>query len=142
RPRCPTRRRSVCGAPSARGQREAHRRALTERAVDVKLATMGLDQMLHDREPEPGPADLPGPVLVDTVEALRDAREVGRWDPDPRVADPNLDTSPWLRSGLDADLSPLGRELDRVVHEVDQDLDEPVAVRVDGEVGRHRTLEH
>ena len=43
--------------------------------------------------------------------------------------------------GLDADLPALGRELDRVVHEVHQDLDEAVPVRADGETRRHGALQ-
>src|SRR5262245_66555966 len=102
---------------------------------------MSLDEVLHDRQAEPRPADLARSRLVHSVEALGDPRWIGRRDPDARVADADLDAPVRSRPGLDADLPALGRELDRVVHEVHQDLDETVPVRVDGEAGWHRALE-
>src|SRR5262249_57135491 len=81
-----------------------------------------------DGQPEPGPAELARSGLVDAIEALGDPRKIGRWDSDASVDDVDLDVA--LGRLLDADrhAAALGRVLDGVVDQIQQDLNEPIAV--------------
>ena len=54
------------------GKRKPELRALAGLAPDPDLAAVGLDQMFHDREPEPGPPHRAGVGLISTVEPLED----------------------------------------------------------------------
>ncbi len=51
------------------------------------LAADRLDQVLDDREAQPGAPEFPAPRLVDPVEPLEDARQVVTGDADPGVGD-------------------------------------------------------
>src|SRR5207253_496217 len=70
---------------------EAHHRSAARLALDRELAAVGEDEVLHDRQPEAGPAELTGAGAVDPVEALGDAGQVGGRDADPGIRDPDLD---------------------------------------------------
>src|SRR5512134_698058 len=110
-------------------KQEAERGALPGRALDPDRARVGLDDVLHDGEPQPGPPGVAGTLLVDAVETLEDPAEVLRGDADPVVLDAEADpASP--RRGADADRPAAAVVLDGVVDEVHQDLLEPVPVPV------------
>ena len=47
-------------------------RSLAWRACDPDVASMGLDDVFYDREPEPGASGVAGSVLMDAVESLED----------------------------------------------------------------------
>src|SRR5690348_17104242 len=72
-------------------QGEAYGRAASRLAVDVQLAPVGDDEVLDDRQPEAGAAELPRAGPVDPVEALGDARQVGPRDADAGVGHAELD---------------------------------------------------
>src|SRR2546430_2974934 len=120
--------------PGARRRRpeHPHRGALADRARDAELATVGLDDVLHDREPEPRTAEGTRAPLVDAEEALGQPRQVLGGDADPGVLDGDLDHAVVL--GAAGDGGPHGhpaaprRVLDRVVDQVDEHLPEAIGV--------------
>ena len=71
----------------APGQVDGEPRARAHAAGHVDLAADGLHQVLDDRQPKPGPAQLAAPRLVDAVESLEDPRQVGPGDSDAGVGD-------------------------------------------------------
>src|SRR5262249_44274206 len=75
----------------SRGQRGAESRALAGRALHPDLVATRLDQVLHDREPQPGAALLARAPAIDAVEALEDAHAVGVGDARPAVGDVDPD---------------------------------------------------
>src|SRR5512145_2003123 len=87
-----------CRAPSGRrrivpaldpcsGEVTGERTALPLDARDVEPAAMPLQRVLHDREAEPGAAELARAPGVDAVEPLGHPRQVLGRDSDPGVAD-------------------------------------------------------
>ena len=67
---------SVCVVPSTRQfDREAARRPAARFSARTRAAVQ-LDEVLHDRQPEPGAAGIAGARLVDAVEALEDPRQI------------------------------------------------------------------
>src|SRR5439155_1763679 len=63
-----------------------------------------------------------------TDEALGDARQVRRRDPDSGIGDRDLDSTARDRARAHGDAPALGRVFHGVVHEVDEDLRQPIAV--------------
>ena len=59
-----------------RGSWTVNREPDLDAAGDADLAADRLDQVLDDRQAQPGPAQLAAPRLVDPVEPLEDARQV------------------------------------------------------------------
>src|SRR5207302_5405143 len=110
---------------------EAHHRSAARLALDRELAAVGEDEVLHDRQPEAGPAELTGAGAVDPVEALGDAGQVGGRDADPGIRDPDLDQRGPDAARTHRDAAAGRRVLHAVVDEVDEDLGEPVAVGPD-----------
>src|SRR5439155_11163583 len=80
-----------CPGPRRRRPEHPHRRAPADRAGDAELAAVGLDDVLHDREPEPRAAEGTRAPLVDAEEALAQPRQVLGGDADPGVLDGDLD---------------------------------------------------
>ena len=77
-------------------QRDLERRSHADGAGDAHLASVGIDDRLHDRQTEAEPAArVPAPARVGSREPIEDVIEVGRRDPGPRVAD--RDHRPWGR---------------------------------------------
>src|SRR5262245_36560578 len=68
-------------------QIDAKHGAHSGRALHVDLAVMETDNVLHDREPETRPALLARASLVDAIETLEDAREIGGGNAGSRVLD-------------------------------------------------------
>src|SRR5438477_9369624 len=60
-------------------------RAPARLALDAELAAVGHYQVLDDREPEPGAAELARARLVDAIEPLGDPRQIDRRNADARV---------------------------------------------------------
>src|SRR5207302_2120337 len=92
-----------------------------------------------DGQPEPGAAQLARARLVDAIEALRDARQIGAGDADTRVAHAHLnafEVGRAVRPYAHGDPAAFACVLDRVVDEVDEDLGETVVVGVHPEIGR------
>ena len=58
------------------GKADVKGRPAARRAFDPNPAAMRLDDIFHDREPEPGAAGVAGSVLVDAVEPFEDVRLV------------------------------------------------------------------
>ncbi len=71
----------------ASGQVDGEPRARADPAGHIDLAADRLHQVLDDRQPQPGSAQLPAPRLVDPVETFEDARQVGPGDADACVGD-------------------------------------------------------
>ena len=61
---------------SGDGQGEADCRSLTELALDMELAAMGVDQVLDDAQPQAGSTPFPGAGPIDPIEALGDPGEI------------------------------------------------------------------
>src|SRR5438270_7693810 len=76
RPACDGRMKIACRSGRGDGKREADRRPLPLSAVDRQLAAVRNHEVLDDREPEAGTAELAGASLVHTIEALGDARQI------------------------------------------------------------------
>ena len=71
---------------SSRARAERERRALALARLDGDLAAVGLRDVAHDRQTEPGAAGVAAARPVDPVEALEDPLEVARRDPDAVIA--------------------------------------------------------
>src|SRR5262245_61871790 len=74
-------------APVRGGEGDEHpeRRAFAGPALDLDPPAVRADDVLHDREPEAGPALVAAAPLVHPVEALEDPRQVLGGDPLARV---------------------------------------------------------
>ena len=97
-------------------------------------------ELLHQRQADAGALMRPGAHVLDTVEALEDAGELGRRDPDARVADDERDGRAAVDE-LDGD-APLERELEGVGKEIEDDLLPHGVIHVDRlETGRAPDLE-
>jgi hypothetical protein len=91
------------------------------------------EDVAHDRQADAGPPRL---RLGDPVEAVEDFLEVFLRDPDPRVPHLHDDEAGLPAPCRDLDRAPLAIELDRVREEVQDDLEDLVAVRAHGQVRR------
>ncbi len=60
---------------------------MTELALDMQFAAMGVNQVLHDTQTQPGPAQLASAGPIYPIEALGNPREIHRGDPGAGVAD-------------------------------------------------------
>src|SRR4030095_8149654 len=106
---------------SAHRQREGEGGPPARLALDPDLAAVQLDKLLREGQPEARPFLLACLVVANLAELLEDRRLVLGGNPDPRIADCDLDCS--IREpGLEADPAPFRGELDRVGEEVEQDL--------------------
>src|SRR5205814_7110760 len=105
---------------------EAKDSALNRRRPHRDFALVEGDDVLDDREAEPGAAARARARFVDAVEALEDPRPVGLGDPGPGVLDlaPHV---PVLRAHSGANAALLG-VLEGVVEQVREHLLEPRAI--------------
>ena len=117
------------------GHLQRERRALTFTRLDRDVAAVRLGDVADDRETETGTAGVAAARPVDPVEALEDAFEVARRDPDPVVAhgehEPVADDV-----GTDLDRLVRARVLDRVVEQVHERAAHLAAVARRLDVGR------
>ena len=93
-------------------------------------AAVQLDQLLHQREPDAGALVGAAARALDPVEALEEARQLGRGDADAGVAHRELDAAPSAAPQRDRDLA-LEGELEGVGEQVQDDLLPHLAVDVD-----------
>src|SRR5581483_7995016 len=93
-----------------------------------------------DVEPQPGAWFRDLHRVMDLAEGLEQAGDVLGVDAAARVAHAHLDLLVTLH-GLDDDGAPAGRELVRVVEEVEQDLGHPARIRLRPQVLRHPVLQ-
>src|SRR3989454_1054997 len=109
-------------------------------ALRPDAAAVQLDELLADRESEPGAAGAAGDGVVELLERLEQVREVVLADADPRVGNAHPDR---VRLGHDADEDPsLGGKLDRVGQQIEQDLlDLRAIARQRRQLERHVLLE-
>src|SRR6185503_6322037 len=104
-------------------EREVHARAeALALAVDTDDAAHELHQALRDAQAQSGAAEAPGGAAVGLHELVEHHLLAAGGDPDARVLDlepqvPELG----MRASPHADLA-LGRELEAVAHQVDEDL--------------------
>src|SRR6185503_12153072 len=82
-------------------------------ALDVQLPAVRQHEVLDDRQSEPRAPQLARAGLVHAVEALGDARQVGRRNPDAGVADRELDTLAVEPASPDRHAAPLRGVLHR-----------------------------
>src|SRR5262245_48830817 len=96
-------------------------RARADPARDGNLTVNWSDQVLDDRQPEPGPTQLAAPRLVNAVESLENPGQLLARNSDPGVG--YLDTDGVGSEGTDDAHTPtFGRILDCVVNQVVEDL--------------------
>ena len=90
---------------------------------------MQRNQPFHQREAESRSFELPRIVVLDLHKGLAKLREVVRANADAIVAHPEMQPGP-KTLGADRHLAALGRELDGIGNEIDQNLLDaaPVAV--------------
>ena len=72
------------------GQRKVDGSALPQLAFEPEFATMGLHQMLDDRQPQAGPTELTRAGFIHPVEAFGDAWQIDRRDADASIDDPHV----------------------------------------------------
>src|SRR5581483_5496560 len=107
--------------PWAHGKAHGEGRSLAELALQPDGPAVQLDEPLDEAQAEPGPFDPPRAVGADLAELLEDRRLILRRDPDPGVADGDLERAV-VACGGDLDATPLGRELHGVGEEVHEHL--------------------
>src|SRR5215471_12427190 len=114
---------------------ERERRTLAFARLHGDLAAVRLRDVAHDRETEPGPTGVASARAIDAVEALPDAFEIARRDPDSVVTD---DERHALVDQARADLHGLfgAGVLDRVVEQVDERAPQLARIAEDLDVGR------
>src|SRR5262245_61657655 len=116
-----------------RGEDHAHRGAVPQRALDPEPPVVRLDDVLHDRQAQPGAAQPARARPADPEESLRQTGQVLAGDADAGVRDRELDggrTGEGPAPDVDLHAAALGRVLDGVVDQVDEDLPHAIAVRI------------
>lgn len=123
---------SSCG-PSTCGKRTTNSLPWPSPSLWTSIAPpWKLDELMHEREPDPEAALAAIERGVGLDEELEDPRAGLVVDPSPVVA--HADDHLAVRvAGLDLDVAALRRVLDRVGQEVVEDLDDPRGVAVDPE---------
>src|SRR6266516_5740087 len=113
--------------------REGHadRRAVADSAARFHAPTVRLDEVLHDREAEPGPALGARSSRIGAVEALEDAGKVLGRDTGSGVLD-RQQRGTTLALGRDRDPAARGRVAQRIVEQIGEDLAGGVGVGSDG----------
>src|SRR5262245_31010213 len=110
----------LASVPVVEGEREGEGRSFTQTARHPDAASVQLDELSGERQPEPGALDLlrGGTHLP---ELLEDRLVILGGDTDARVDDRDLDDGA-LDGGSYVDLTTLRRELDRVGEQVQEHL--------------------
>src|SRR5437016_1410974 len=115
-------RRGVHGDDERRRQAHGDRGAEARPAGDLERAAVQLDQAAADRQAEAGAAVLARERVLDLVEGLADPRQLVRRDADAAVRYGDGEAAALLEPRVERDGAALGRELDRVGQEIEQDL--------------------
>src|SRR5207247_6929598 len=126
---------SVSGMPELQGvrafgrerDREVEGRAVTDGAFHPDLAPVHLHDLPNDREAEASPGNRLRGTAAYPTEAFEDVPDLVLGDADAGVGHADQDVASVGAAGQD-DSSALGRVLHRVVDDVADDLDQPVAV--------------
>ena len=120
----------------SRGNRDGKRAPLAGRAMHRQLATERRDNLAGDRQAQAGAPVLPGGRALGLCERLEQACQRFLADADAGIrhfhAHCGLTRSPLRQERHANPYAPVLRELDRVPHQVDDHLPEPVAIGVDG----------
>ena len=110
-------------------QSDGKRRAPAELALDANCATVQLDQLVHECEPDPRTLLRAAARALDPMKALEQPRQLLRCDANPAVGNPQLDPGVvWAAHGDPH--APLESELEGVGEEVEHHLFPHVAVDV------------
>src|SRR5438445_7740689 len=121
-------------AISAGRQRDGERAAVAELAAHGDGAAEDLGQLLADVEAEPGAFELASLGRADLLEGSEEALLVVRGDPDTRVGHAELDRPASVgRAQPQCHATRVG-ELDGVVGQVDEDLGQSPAVRLNADL--------
>src|SRR5256886_6276146 len=107
--------------------REVEGRAVTDGAFHPDLAPVHLHDLLNDREAEASPGDGLRGAAADPTEAFEDVPDLVLGDADAGVGDADQDVAS-VGSAGQGDGPALGRILHRIVDDVADNLDQPVAV--------------
>src|SRR5579885_3744968 len=110
-------------------QREAELRATVWRLARLNRAAMRLHQRAHDGQPQPAAAGLRAPRSVQPVEAVEDVFAFLRCDAFAGISDGDTHERS-IRLGADADAPALRCVAERIVEEVEQNLDQAVTIGV------------
>src|SRR5678816_4380440 len=100
--------------PHRQVQREAT--PLADAALHADPPAMGLDDMLHQGQPDAAAPPSLRLTPSDAVELLEDSLGLGGWDPEALVRDLDQHLAPRVASG-DAKAPALTRVLDGIVHQ-------------------------
>src|SRR2546427_1087377 len=109
---------------------EVECRTVTDRALDPDLAPVHLDDLLNDREAQPGPRDRLGGAAPHPPEPLENVADLVRWDTKAGVGDAD-ERKPTFRAGRQGHDPAVGRVLGSVVRQVAHHLDHAVAIAGD-----------
>src|SRR6266542_5932597 len=100
---------------------------MADGAFHPDLASVHLDDLLNDREPEASPRDRLPRAAAHPAEPLEDVPDLVLRDADAGVADAH-ERKAALDPAREGDGAALGRVLDRIVDDVADDLEQAVAV--------------
>jgi hypothetical protein len=103
------------------GKSEEEAAPSSQFALDIDRSTVKLDQMFDDGESESSPLNAGLGAGMHLVKFVEDSRECFRWDATASVGDTEDDRL-FADGRRDGYLAPVGRELDRIGDEVDQDV--------------------
>ena len=95
--------------------------AFSRAAFGRDLALVEMDAVLHDREPQPRPADFPASPLVDPVEPLEDPVDVFRGDADAIVRETEIVIFGVFLVAIDRDRDVLAGVGEGIVEQVAED---------------------
>src|SRR6267143_913262 len=105
-------------------------RTVTDRALNPDLAAVHLDDLLNDREAQPGPGDRLGGAAPDPPEPLEHVADLVRRDAQPGIGDAD-EREAAFRAGRQGHHASVWRVLDRVVDQVADHLDQAVSIAGD-----------
>src|SRR5712692_5616019 len=109
---------------------EVECRTVTDRALDPDLSPVHLDDLLNDREAQPGPGYRLGGATSDPAEPLEDVADLVWRDAQAGVGDAD-ERKPAIRACRQGHRPAVWRVLDRVVDQVAHHLHEAVAIAGD-----------
>ena len=102
-------------------QRDGEEAAFSRSAVNAHLATVGLNNVLDDRQPQAGTTLLAAAGFVDPIESFEQTRQMLAINAAAEITHGDLDSG---RPGMNRQLhfAPLVAVLDGIIYEVDQRL--------------------
>ena len=99
-------------------QRDGEEAAFSRSTVNAYLATVGLDDVLDDRQPQAGTTLLAAAGLIDPIESFKQTRQMLAIDAAPKITHGDLNSG---RPGMNRQLhfAPLVAVLDGIIDQVD-----------------------